>query len=56
MKAMKGTLSIKIDQKYLEFLKMKSHQISTKRNQDLSLGDIIRELIEKEFPMNTYNK
>ena len=45
------TLSIKLDDERVKYLKKMSHYLSVERDQDLTLSDLVREALESSFPM-----
>lgn len=51
MKKQQGTLSVKMDLEYLQYLRMLSHKIAIQKNEDISLSDIVRDIIEEKYPM-----
>lgn len=45
------TVSLRINEDRLDYLKMLSHKLSLERNEDLNYNDLIREAMDKCFPM-----
>ena len=45
------TVSLKLEDKQIDYLKKLSHQLSLERNKDLSFSDLVREALDKTFPM-----
>jgi hypothetical protein len=50
------TISIRIEEDRLAYLKKLSHKLSLERNEDLSYSDLIREAIEKQFKEKDKNE
>jgi hypothetical protein len=46
------TVSLKLEDKQVDYLKKLSHQLSLERNEDLSFSDLVREALDKTFPMH----
>lgn len=45
------TVSLKLDNKQVEYLKKMSHKLSLERNENLTFSDLVREAINNTFPM-----
>ena len=45
------TICVKVSEEQIKYLKKLGHQLSLERNQDLTLSDLIREAINKTYPM-----
>ena len=50
---MTRTVSLRMDEQLIDYLKKMSHYVSIERNQDLSWNDLVCEAVEAQFPMPT---
>lgn len=46
-----ATVSIKLEDNQVDYLKKMTHYLSLDRNEDLTFSDLIREAINNTFPM-----
>lgn len=46
-----ATVSIKLEDNQVDYLKRMTHYLSLDRNEDLTFSDLIREAINNTFPM-----
>jgi hypothetical protein len=49
------TISIKITEDRLKYLKKMSHYLSIERDTDLTLSELVREALDQSFPMPKQN-
>lgn len=49
------TISIKIPEDRLKYLKKMSHYLSIERDADLTFSDLVREALDQSFPMPKQN-
>jgi len=50
------TVSIKIPDDKLKYIKKMSHYLSIERDQDLTFSDLVREALDQTYPMPKANK
>ena len=48
---MTKTISLRMDEKRIAYLKRMSHYVSIERNEDVNYNDLIVEAVEAQFPM-----
>lgn len=50
-----ATISIKIPEDRLKYLKKMSHYLSIERDTDLTFSDLVRQALDQSFPMPKQN-